>query len=32
MSNRQELILVILVVVFIAVGMASAMFLSGLIS
>ena len=32
MSNRQELILVILVMVFIAVGMASAMFLSGLIS
>lgn len=32
MSNKQELILMILVMVFIAVGMASAMFLSGLIS
>ena len=32
MSNKQELIFVIIVMVFIAAGMASAMFLSGLIS
>ena len=32
MSDKKELILLILVMVFITVGMASAMFLSGLIS